>query len=359
MPELELNGTRIFYEDSERGPVPILFAHGVLWSGRMFEPQVAALQVRYRCVRLDFRGQGRSAVPRAGYDMDSLLGDVVALIDRLDLGPVHFVGLSMGGFVGMRLAARRPDLVRSLVLIGSAAGPESPDNIPAYRFLNFTARWLGLHIVANRVMRVMFGRKFLTDPNRSTLRREMRRRLLSNHRLGATRAVKAVIDRRGVLEEVGRIRCPTLVLVGDQDHANTPDRSRQIQRHIGGALLRIIPGAGHTATMEEPDLININLNDFFESIDGKLAPLPPLPTAQPMADNTPPEVERTAESGGRSPAKPRRPGPGTKKTPARKAGPKRKPTGTKKTSTKKTTARGKKAAAARPKTAAKKAKSRR
>ena len=243
----------------------------------MFDYQVEALADRYRCVRIDFRGQGRSAVPRSGYDMDSLLGDVLAVIEKLQLGPVHLVGLSMGGFVGMRLASRRPDLTRSLTLIGSAAGPESPDNLAGYRMLNFVARWFGLHMVVNRVMRLMFGRKFLMDPNRSTFRREMRRRLLSNHRLGATRAVKSVIDRRGVLEEIGRIRCPTLILVGDQDRANTPDRSRQIQTHIGGSLLRLIPGAGHTPTIEEPGLVNISLNHFLENIDGRLPVLPPLP----------------------------------------------------------------------------------
>ncbi len=298
MPDLDINGTRIYYEDTGRGAGPVLFLHGVLWSGRMFDAQVAAFQDRYRCVRMDFRGQGRSAVPRSGYDMDSLMRDVVALMERLELGPVHVVGLSMGGFVGMRLASRRPDLVRSLVLIGSAAGPESPEAVPAYRVLNFVARWFGLNVVAGRAMRILFGRRFLLDPNRSALRREMRRRLVSNHRLGITRAVRAVIERRGVLEEIGRIRCPTLVIAGELDAANPPDRSRQIQRHIGGAQFRLIPHAGHSATIEEPDTVNIALTDFWQSIDGLVPVLPPAPEEAGVAAESPAAEASGPFSGG-------------------------------------------------------------
>src|SRR5215510_6749099 len=99
MPEMVVNGARLHYTVDGEGP-PVLFAHGLLWSGEMFQYQVAALRRRYRCVTFDFRGQGDSEVTGAGYDMDTLTDDATALIDRLGLAPCHFVGLSMGGFVG-------------------------------------------------------------------------------------------------------------------------------------------------------------------------------------------------------------------------------------------------------------------
>src|SRR5205823_2727516 len=125
VPMLAVNGVRLYYDDTGGSGEPIVFSHGLLWSGRMFEAQVAALRGRYRCITYDHRGQGRSDVPRArSHDMETVTDDAASLIEALGAAPVHFVGLSMGGFVGMRLAARRPELLRSLVLLETSADPE-------------------------------------------------------------------------------------------------------------------------------------------------------------------------------------------------------------------------------------------
>jgi 3-oxoadipate enol-lactonase len=262
MPHLQLDGVRLHYEDTGRG-VPVVFAHGLLWSGRMFDAQVAALKGQYRCVTFDFRGQGQSEVTEGGYDLDALAGDAIGVIERLAIGPVHFVGLSMGGMVGMRLAARRPELIRSLTLLETSADPEPEENVPKYRRLNLVARWLGLRLVASKVMPIMFGRKFLDDPARAAERAQWRERLIANHRVGITRAVVGVITRAPVLEELSKIRAPTLVMVGDQDVATVPAKARRIQERIAGARLEIIPGAGHTSTIEEPAAINAQLAAFL------------------------------------------------------------------------------------------------
>src|SRR3954452_757348 len=117
MPRLRVNNAELHYTDTGGGPETIVFAHGVLWDGRMFDAQVAALRDRYRCITFDFRGQGQSEVTASGYDMDTLAEDAAALIQTLGVAPCHFVGLSMGGFIGMRLAVRRPELIQSLMLL--------------------------------------------------------------------------------------------------------------------------------------------------------------------------------------------------------------------------------------------------
>lgn len=172
MPTMRLNGADIYYEDTGGDGAPIVFSHGLLWSGRMFDAQVAALRDRYRCVTFDFRGQGQSAVTPDGYDMDTLSHDAVALIEALGIAPCHFAGLSMGGFIGMRLAARRPALLRSLILLETAADAEPPANVRRYRQFLFVERLLGPGAVAGRVMPVMFGRSFLSDPLRDAERAE-------------------------------------------------------------------------------------------------------------------------------------------------------------------------------------------
>ncbi len=229
----------------------------------MFDSQITALKDRYRCITFDFRGQGKSEVTRSGYDMETLTEDAAALIRALDCAPCHFLGLSMGGFVGMRLAIREPDLIKSLMLLETSADPEPRENIRRYWLLNIVARWFGLGPVADRVMPIMFGRKFLADPNRAELREEWRRRMIANHRVGITRAVRGVIDRQGVHDQLNEITVPTLIIVGDQDVATVPAKAERMHAAIPGSTLAVIPGAGHTSTVEEPEAVNQALDVFL------------------------------------------------------------------------------------------------
>jgi 3-oxoadipate enol-lactonase len=264
MPKLQINDAEIYFEEHGSGAETIVFAHALLWSGRMYDHQVNALKDRYRCITFDFRGQGRSQVTESGYDMDTLSEDAAALIEALDCGPCHFLGLSMGGFIGLRLAIRRPKLLRSLMLLETSAEPEPHENLARYRLLNFIARWFGLRLVADRVMPIMFGQKFLSDPGRTKEKAEWREHLIANHRIGITRAVKGVIDRAGVYEDLDKITTPTLIIVGDQDVATVPAVAERMHARIHGSTLVTIPGAGHTSTVDEPEAVNAALQEFLD-----------------------------------------------------------------------------------------------
>ncbi len=265
MPTLNVNGASIYYEEQGTGPETIVFAHGLLWSGRMFDDQVNALKDRYRCITFDFRGQGQSEITAAGYDMDSLAEDAAALIKALNCAPCHFLGLSMGGFIGQRLAIRHAELLKSLMLLETTADPEPKENVPRYRMLNFIGRWFGLGTVANKVMPIMFGQKFLNDASRSQLKALWKKRLSDNNRIGMTRAVKGVIDREGVYEQLDSIKVPTLIIVGDQDVATVPAKAERMHERIAGSKLVVIPGAGHTSTVEEPAAVNRALEEFLSA----------------------------------------------------------------------------------------------
>lgn len=202
--------------------------------------------------------------------MDSVAADAAALIQSLRAAPCHFVGLSMGGFVGMRLAARRPDLIRSLTLIETSCEPEPALNVPRYRRLAWFARILGPSPVIERVMPILFGKTFLTDPARETERRAWRVRLCAVNRAGAARATMGVITRAGLVEEIGSIRVPTLVIVGDEDVATPPEKARAIQARIPGSRLAVIPRAGHSSPVEQPAAVT----DAIASFLGALAELP-------------------------------------------------------------------------------------
>lgn len=266
MPRIAVRGAGLHYEEHGAGPETVVFAHSLLWSGCLFDRQVEALAPRYRCVTFDFRGHGRSEVTRDGYDMDSLAADAANLIEALGCAPCHFVGLSMGGFVGMRLAIRHPRLIRSLTLLETSADPEPEASRRSYRRMNFVARWIGLGLVAKPVMRIIFGRKFLGDPARAALREQCRRALVANHRQGITRAANGVIQRQGIYEQLERIAAPTLILVGDQDLATPLARAERIHASIAGSRLQVLPGAGHTSTIEEPAAVNAAIADFLAGL---------------------------------------------------------------------------------------------
>ena len=263
MPHIKINGCNYYYEDHGSGSEVIVLSHGLLWSSRMFYKQVDALKDKYRIITYDHRGQGQSEVTSAGYDMDQLYQDAVDLIEKLQLGKVHFGGLSMGGFVAMRMAARRPDLVKSLILMETSAQPEP--NTFKYTLLNNIVRLLGVKSVTGPVMKIMFGKKFLTDPARSEERNEWKKILQSNKKT-IVKAVEGVISRKGVEHELANINCPTLILVGDQDIATVPAKAEFIHSHIKDSKLIYIEGGGHTASIEEPEAYNDAIIDFLNGV---------------------------------------------------------------------------------------------
>jgi pimeloyl-ACP methyl ester carboxylesterase len=262
---MDVNGARLHVEDTGGAGPAVVFSHGLLWSTKLWRFQLEALRGRYRCIAYDHRGQGQSEVTASGYDMDTLTDDAAAVIAALGVAPVHFVGLSMGGFVGMRLAARRPELVRSLVLIDTSAGPEPAENIPRYRRLEWVARWFGTRPVLGRVQAIMHGASARRDPARAAELRRWSEHLLRADAVPMNRAVEGVITRESAMPLLPRIHQPTLVLVGEEDTATVPARSEEIAAGIRGARLARIPRAGHMSPIDAPEAVTAELRRFLEA----------------------------------------------------------------------------------------------
>jgi 3-oxoadipate enol-lactonase len=265
MPQLSVNGTRLYVEDSGGSGPAVVFSHGLLYSCRMWDSQVPVLRSRFRCICYDHRGQGQSAVPKSGYDADTLAEDAAALIRDLGVQPVHFVGLSMGGFVGMRLAARHPELIRSLVLLDTSADVEPKENLPRYRMLTFIERWFGPRLVAGAVMKIMHGATVRADPTRAAELQAVKARFIATGRVGAVRAVNGVLGRKAIAGELGNIRAPTLVMVGEEDTATVPAKSEAIVRDVKGARLVRIPKAGHLSPIDNPGFVTAQLSSFLSA----------------------------------------------------------------------------------------------
>ena len=265
---IAVNGVQVNVEDT--GPPPghpdaptVVLGHGLLFSTTMWRHQVEALRASYRCVAIDWRGQGRTPATDDGYDMDTLYADAVAVIEGLGVGPVHYAGLSMGGFVGQRLAARRPDLIRSLTLIDTSADPEDPGAVGQYRLLARLWRIVGWRPLRSRVAPIMFTPAFLATPDGTAVVQQWTTEINGQTRRGITRAVFGVLERTPIVDEIGRITAPTLVIVGSEDRATTQPKAEAIAAAIPGARLEVLPGVGHVSALQAPEAISELLVEFL------------------------------------------------------------------------------------------------
>ncbi|MDO8968885.1 alpha/beta fold hydrolase [Algoriphagus sp.] len=262
MPLIEVNGVNLFYQEKGTGKETIIFSHGLLWSHKMFQAQIDFFSQNYRVIAYDHRGQGQSEV-KGPFDMETVAEDAAALIQKFCKEPIHFAGLSMGGFVGMRLASRHPELLKSLILLETSANAEPVENLPKYKTLNGVVKWLGvIPPVAKKVMHIMFAESWLTNPSNKLAIKHWKNELSSNKK-SITGPVEGVIFRKGVEDELSKITCPTLIIVGDEDVATKPEKAKYIQMGIASAKLHVLTGAGHSSCIEKPDEVNRLILDWL------------------------------------------------------------------------------------------------
>jgi 3-oxoadipate enol-lactonase len=263
-----VNGIQLNISDSGApagnpdAPVLVL-GHGLLFSTTMWRHQIEALKSTYRCVAVDWRGQGATPPTPDGYDMDTLAADLIALIEHLEVGPVHYAGLSMGGFVGQRLAARRPDLVRSLILIDTSSGPEDPDKVSRYRLLAAIYGLFGMKPLLGQVAPIRFTPTYIATTAGSATVATWVGELRSTNRRCIKKEIRGVTDRLPIVDEIGRITAPTLVLVGAEDVATPVAKAERIAHGIPGAQLIVMPGVGHVSTLESPALVTGLMTEFL------------------------------------------------------------------------------------------------
>ncbi|MDX2235895.1 MAG: alpha/beta hydrolase [Hyphomonadaceae bacterium] len=265
MPSTIVNGAKVHYAVHGAGPRTLVFIHGLMLASESFEAQVAAFQDRYRIVTFDLRGQGRSEKTRDRLDLDSLAEDAAVVVETIAGGPAHVVGFSMGTFIAMRLAARRPDLVQSLTLIGPSADAEEPENMPKYRRLIRFVRLFGPRPVAGRLMMILFGDTYLNAPETAPGRLRWKRVVEGLPRV-LHRAAAASAHRAAVTGELAAIVAPTLVVSGQEDRPISPARARAVCAGIAGARFASFARTGHAVMIERPAAFNAALQAFLDEV---------------------------------------------------------------------------------------------
>lgn len=264
MPTVSSNGIDLHYVERGAGEQTVVFSHSYLLDHRHFEPQIAALSERYRVIAYDHRDHGQSGRARSSYGIYDLVADGAAVIEHSGAAPCHWVGLSTGGYVGMRLAIERPQLFRSLTLMDTAGGAEPLGNRIKYTLLLALLRVAGTRLLVGEGMKALFGRTALADPQMAERLGVWRERVRASDPAALIRFGKAIWSRDDVLAKLRQIDLPALVIAGSEDKPTPPEANRRLADAIGGAGFELIADAGHVCTVERPEAVNQVLVPFID-----------------------------------------------------------------------------------------------
>jgi pimeloyl-ACP methyl ester carboxylesterase len=253
----------------------VLCVHGMAGAATNWTDFMGELATDFDCAAVDLPGSGFSPPPaaRSGYSITALARTVIRLIETLDRGPVHLVGNSMGGAVSIRVAAARPDLLRTLTLVS----PVLPDLLVRRELWGFPLA--GLPLIGERMMRrtelvppenrvadvlatcyydpgAMHPERFKIDVAEVNRRDE-----LGYNATTLSRAVRTIVAenlrprRYSLWGAAGRITVPTLVTFGSHDKLVNPRLAARARRTFRDATVMVLPRTGHVAQMEHPRLV--------------------------------------------------------------------------------------------------------
>ena len=255
MPKLNRDGVNIYYEVHGSGP-PLLLTHGYSSTSTMWRGQVEALSKHHQLVLWDMRGHGQSDYPSdpAAYSEALTVADMAALLDAVGARNAIVGGLSLGGYMSLAFYRAHPDRVRALLIIDTGPGFKKDDARDA---------WNGrAYDTADR-----FEREGL-----EALKPFSRERSDVTHRdaSGLARAARGMLTQRdaSVIEQLPRIKVPSLVVVGADD---TPflAASDYMAAKIPSARKAVIPAAGHTVNIDQPQAFIDAVLPFLGGLDAK------------------------------------------------------------------------------------------
>lgn len=258
----------IFHTVDGGGP-PLLLLNGIAMTAASWQPVAGPLAERFEVVRCDLRGQLMSpGDPPA--DVGEHVGDVVELLDHLGLDSVHVLATSFGGAVGELLAARAHERVRSLVTVASADGFTGEMAAEVARWREAAVRSLegpDRGVLSDVLEPVVYSPAYIAAHRDERATRRAQIAALPERWFADLIGLLDSAESFRLGDELGNIRCPTLVVAAGLDGFIPRERCRALADAIPGADFRVIEGAGHAVVVERPDAIVTLALDFFGSTD--------------------------------------------------------------------------------------------
>jgi 3-oxoadipate enol-lactonase len=265
---VETNGGRIYYEVDGEGPALTLIHAGIA-NLRQWDPQIAAFAARYRVVRYDTRGFGRTETANVPF---SNRADMIAVLDHLGIERTHLLGTSRAGSIALDATLEFPERIASLIVVaGGISGFEAtptPDEQATFEELErlWDAKdWVALAEGETAVW--VDGPGQPPDRVDPDLRRTVHDWIAALYRDHADEEPEPQILQPPANERLGKVRVPTLVIVGSLDSTNTIAACRRLAEGVAGARFEVIDGVAHMVNLEQPHQFATLVLDFLASVD--------------------------------------------------------------------------------------------
>jgi len=259
---LEANGIRINYRldpkiDGDPNAPVVMLSNSLLSSYGMWDDQIDALTEHFQVLRYDTRGHGGTDAPESPYSIEIFVEDVIGLLDALGIDKVHFVGLSMGGFITQLLGAKYPDRVMSLTLCDTAC-VMPPASLWNDRIA--TAETEGVEGLIDGTLQRWFTAPFHKTGAEAIDRiRDMIRATGVQGYVNCAKAIRDM-DQCHLLSKIDK---PTNIIVGEDDPACPVSAAETLHAGIKGSSLVILKNAAHLPNIEKKDEFNAALMDFL------------------------------------------------------------------------------------------------
>lgn len=201
----------MYYEITGEGE-PLVLIHGLGSSSRDWERQVPFFSKKYQVITLDIRGHGKTDKPKGPYSVPMFAKDVVELLKLLNIGPVHLVGISLGGAIALQFTINYPEMIKSLVVVNSRAGKVVTVNI--------LKRTLIVKLRGMKKMGEVLAPILFIKPEQEEYRKRLIERWAENDSRAYLTALRT-LKGWNVLNHLHTIKCPTLVIGSDEDYTPT------------------------------------------------------------------------------------------------------------------------------------------
>ncbi len=259
---LSINNQQIHYHDTgDRNKPAILLMHGFLMNLDMFTHQVNALKEQFRVITFDTRGFGQTRWDGTPFSLYDIVDDALALLDHLDIEQAVISGMSMGGYIALRLATKAPERVKALLLMSTRACNDEPERVNGYIEMRNT--WQNIGPVApllDGLLNVIIGS--------DTAIKEQWRSAWSNYSgENIYHAMNAMLERDNIEHHLNNIKAPALIIHGSDDHGIPVELGQKLAESLPNTVaFHPIEGAAHAANLTHPKPVNQAIKQFLAEV---------------------------------------------------------------------------------------------
>ncbi len=249
-----------YLEHNPHGSPCVLLLHGLGASGASWMFQIPVLvEAGYHVIAPDVPGFGQSTSPGGRVRISDLAADMICMLEHLEIGSSHVVGISMGGTIALQFALDAPTLIQKLVLVNTFASlrPKSPD-----LWLYFALRFILVHTLGLPVQASAVANRIFPRPEQVAYRQELVKQICQADP-NSYRAVMSALAMFNVADRLREIHAQTLIITSEDDTTVPKSVQLDLVHGLPTAEHVLIPAAGHAVIIDQPEMFNHHLIEFL------------------------------------------------------------------------------------------------